>query len=283
MHTMSDLDNLRKALDAYDPNSGFNQPWEDKAVDELYIHRHTDIGSKFAKEILDTFGKNDAKWHPGGSQPTNRVELMDWSGKSFMEMFTRKILPNKFEELKRINSGRDLALAAECWLESLGPLENFECDRFKKEAPECLEDLKKLGCKLDGYNFINCRLLLSYYHWIHSPCNGTLRSIIPLPKELNFFFGENNVWLLEIDSKNVGMVYLLIIGELNVQDFDFHVKEGDELQTLDVIGSFGWGSQIMVFFKVPEDEELCVRQFTEHYFIGDRMTRKKLEIQHDNR
>lgn len=270
---MSDLSNLKKAILSFDPNSGFNQPWEDKVVDELYIHRHTHIG-EFAKEILDSFGKNDAKWHVGGTQPTDRVELMDWSGKSFMELFTRKILPDKFEELKRNCSGQDLAFCCECWLESLGPLENFECDRFKKDAPECLDDLRKLGMNIDGYSFLNCRLLLSYYHWIHMPCSGKLLKIVPLPKELNFFLGENNVWMLEILNKNIGIVYMLVIGELNVQDFDFLVKEGDDLEVLDVVGSFGWGSQFMVFFKVPEGEEMCVTKYYQHYFVGDRVTKK---------
>mmetsp|Transcript_25042 Transcript_25042/g.26122 ORF Transcript_25042/g.26122 Transcript_25042/m.26122 type:complete len:272 (+) Transcript_25042:22-837(+) len=270
---MSDIEKLKKIIRSYDPSSGFNQPWEDKLVDELYLSRYSDIGP-LAKEILETIGKNDSQWHQGGTGPTTRTDLMDWSGKTFMELFTREILPEKLQVLKKENEGQDLVQAAECWIEACGPVENLYSDRLKKEAPECKADMEAMGCKLDGYSYLNCRLLLSYYHWIHSPCNGTLKRIVPFPKEYNFF-GENSLWLLEFETKT-DPVYMLLVGELNIQDFIFHCKEGQKMETMDKVGHFGWGSQIMVFFKVPEGSEISCETSIEHYFIGDSFIKKGL-------
>lgn len=225
-------------------------------------------------EIIETIGKHDSLWHIGGTQPTDKKEYMDWSGKSFMEIFTRQILPEKLEELQKINNGQDLVQAAECWIEAFGPVEHLYSDRLKKEALDCKADMESMGCKLDGYSYLNCRLLLSYYHWIHSPCNGVLKRILPCPKEYNFF-GENNLWLLEFETKT-DPVYMLLVGELNVQDFHFHCKEGQEMKSIDKIGHFGWGSQIFVFFKVPEGSELNVEKNVEHYFVGDPFVKKGL-------
>lgn len=271
---MSDIEKLMKIVRSFDPSNGFDQPWEDKVVDELYIHRYSEIGS-YAKEILDTFGKNDANWHIGGTQPTDKLDTMDWSGKSFMQLFCREILEDKLEAMKKNNDNCDFVHSAECWIEGCGPVEGLYSDRLKKEAPKCKEDLEKMGCNLEGYEYLNCRLLLSYYHWIHSPCNGTIKRIVPFPKEYNFFFGENNLWLVEIETQT-NPVYMLIVGELNIQDFEFKVKEGQVVEPMDKIGHFGWGSQILVFFKLPKGVELDVEKNTKHYFIGDKFVKQAL-------
>jgi phosphatidylserine decarboxylase len=270
---MSDVSKLQKLVRSFDPSTGFHQPWEDKIVDELYIHRYSDIGP-LALEILEAFGKHDSHWHVGGTGPTTRKELMDWSGKSFMDLFTRTILPEKLEEMKKSNNGEDFVHSAECWVEGFGPVEEMYSDRLKKEAPECKADMENMGCKLEGYSYVNCRLLLSYYHWIHCPVNGVLKRIVPFPKEYNFF-GDNSLWLVEYETKT-NPVYLLIVGELNIQDFTFHCKEGQKMEPMDAIGHFGWGSQIMVFFKVPEGFELALERNVEHYFVGDKLIRKGL-------
>lgn len=264
---MSDISKLKKILKQFDPSQGFNQPWEDKIVDELYLSRYTDIGP-LAKEILDAIGKHDALWHVGGTGPTTRTDLMDWSGKNFMELFTRRIIPEKLKEMQEKNEGQDFVHSAECWIEGFGPIEEIYSDRLKKEAPDCKKDMENMGCKLDGYSYLNCRLLLSFYHWIHSPCNGTIKRIVPVPQEHNFF-GDNNLWLVEFETKT-NPVYLLIVGELNIQDFEFYCKEGQVVAPMDVIGHFGWGSQIMLFFKVPDGSDILCKTNIEHYFVGDK-------------
>jgi phosphatidylserine decarboxylase len=101
-----------------------------------------------------------------------------------------------------------------------------------------------------------------------------LKRIVPFPKEYNFF-GDNSLWLVEYETKT-NPVYLLIVGELNIQDFTFICKEGQTMEPMDPIGHFGWGSQIMVFFKVPEGFELALERNVEHYFVGDKLIRKGL-------
>jgi len=268
---MSDISKLKKIIKQFDPSIGFNQPWEDKLVDELYLSRYQDIGP-LAMEIIETIGKHDSLWHKGGTGPTDRKDLMDWSGKSFMDIFTREILPEKLKEMQQENKDNDFVHAAECWIEGCGPIEQLYSDRLKKEALDCKADMESMGCNLDGYSYLNCRLLLSYYHWIHSPCNGILKRIVPCPKEYNFF-GENNLWLLEFETKT-NPVYMLLVGELNIQDFIFHCKEGQEMKAMDKIGHFGWGSQIMVFFKVPKGMEICCEKNIEHYFVGDKFIKE---------
>jgi len=259
---------LTQILKQFDPKNGFDQPWEDKIVDELYLYRHQDLGT-LGMEIIQAIGKHDGLWYPGGTAPTDRVELMDWSGKSFMEIFTRNILPEKLRGLKEecMVNNKKFAQAAECWVEGFGPVENLYSDRLKKSVEDCKKDMENMGCNLEGYSYINCRLLLSYYHMIHSPVNGVVKRILPCPQESNFF-GDNALWLVEIET-DTDPVYMLIVGELNVQDFDFSIKEGQDISILDKIGHFGWGSQMLYFLKVPSGQKLALTENVAHYFVGD--------------
>jgi len=263
---MSDVTKLKQIIKQFDPQLGFNQPWEDKLVDELYLYRYQDLGP-LAMDIIQTIGKHDSLWHPGGTGPTEKTELMNWSGKSFMDIFCREIFPEKLRELKENCRNKKFASAAECWIEGCGPIDNLYSDRLKKSVEDCKKDMENMGCNLEGYSYINCRLLLSYYHCIHSPCSGVVKKILPCPQESNFF-GDNNLWLIEIET-DTDPVYMLIVGELNVQDFDFNIKEGQDINILDPIGHFGWGSQILYFLKVPSGSQLALTENVAHYFVGD--------------
>lgn len=265
---MSEISKLKQILKQFDPKLGFNQPWEDKLVDELYLYRYKDIGP-LAIDILQTIGKHDSLWHPGGTGPTEKTEMMNWSGNTFMNIFTREIFPDKLKELQEncIRSNKKFAHAAECWIEGFGPIEKLYSDRLKKSIEDCKKDMENMGCILEGYSYLNCRLLLSYYHFIHSPCSGVVKRIIACPQESNFF-GDNNLWLIEIDTDTYP-VYILIVGELNIQDFDFCIKEGQDINILDKIGHFGWGSQILYFLKVSSEKQLKLTVNVAHYFVGD--------------
>lgn len=72
---------------------------------------------------------------------------------------------------------------------------------------------------------------------------------------------------MTIDSE-FGQIYLLLVGELSIQDFDFKksmgsIKRGEE------IGNFNWGSQVVMIYERGRFPESILIKETHTYFVGD--------------
>ena len=106
------------------------------------------------------------------------------------------------------------------------------------------------------------------YYRIHSPISGKISKIIEVSPKDNFF-GENNLWILEIKNKTYGNVYLILVGELSIQDFTFKVDVGDQVKMFEEIGNFNWASQVLILFdKDKFDKEVKLKK-NGKYFMGD--------------
>jgi hypothetical protein len=80
------------------------------------------------------------------------------------------------------------------------------------------------------------------------------------------FFGENSLWILEIKTEK-SPVYLLLVGESTIQDFDFLVEKGDKLNIFDMIGYFNWGSQTLIFYDPKDYGDIQIKEKS-NYFVG---------------
>ena len=156
---------------------------------------------------------------------------------------------------------------AECEIESVETVKDTSSIIRMKKDCNVVSSFAKLGIDVGGYNFINTKLLLTYYHHIHCPVNAELHDVITIDRN-NEIFGDNMVWVLKLDSMHSTM-YLLLVGESEIQDFDFKVKIGDTLGIFDEIGNFTWGSQTLLFYKNDELDERLILSSGRHCFVGD--------------
>jgi phosphatidylserine decarboxylase len=130
--------------------------------------------------------------------------------------------------------------------------------------------MKKIGLNLENYSFVNHKLLLTFYHRIHSPVSGTVERIIPYPKEEKIF-GENALWILDINTGDKGHVYFMLVGESEIQDFNFLIKEGQHVEKFEELGNFNWGSQTVLFYDNTKfGFDINVKPNT-HFFVGDKI------------
>ena len=243
---------------------------QDKTIDSLdneiimsilYKHRHKEIGTKLQK-IINKFKFND-KW---GQYSTPDNWFVNKKYKTFMEYFKRKLSKDKFTEIK--SQKNILSLPCECNVESVAKIsDTSSIIRLKKSANRVVEDLKNIGLKnVDNLSFINMKLLKVYYHRVHSPISGKIKNIIEVAPDDNFF-GDNNLWIVEIFTKNFGSGYLMIVGELTIQDFTFRVKTGDNIEMFEEVGNFNWASQVILLFDENKFDKIKI-QSEKKYFIG---------------
>jgi len=88
------------------------------------------------------------------------------------------------------------------------------------------------------------------------------------PSQTSFLFGKNFGMILEILVNKTIKIYQLIIGELSVQNFDFILKEGDEIEKVDPEGYFLLGSQTILL--IPESlQNVSKIVVNKTYFVGD--------------
>ena len=201
------------------------------------------------------------------NQPDVLYEGNDSDLVTYQDWFTRPIKKSFLDNLKAEAKGSEIVLPNECVIESIGRVGDTESIlRLKKPAPDALNDLMRLGVPSD-YSFINMKLLTSHYHHIHSPVDGVIRRALPIHKEMPLF-GRASINFLEIDSA-IGKVFLLIIGEAVVQDFDYAVAVNQSVSQLDPIGNFNWGSQtVMLIPKIASSIRIEKRKY---YFLGSRI------------
>lgn len=232
----------------------------------LFKYRNKDIGDKL-KKIIDKF-KYNKDW---GQYNTPDEWFEDKEYTTFMQYFKRKISKDKYDEIK---SQKDnlMSLPCECNIESIGDLDDLsKVVRLKKHTNSVIQDLENIGVNnTSDLSFINMKLLKVYYHRVHSPVSGRINDIKVVAPEDNFF-GENNLWIVEIKTKKLGKVFLILVGELSIQDFDFRVKIGDEVEMFEEIGNFNWASQVIILYhKNKFDGKIGIEE-DEKYFIGEKI------------
>ena len=243
--------------------------WEFELTNLLYSQRHNYIGN-LLYEIIDLLRYNDTLWCgpiPGAPCPENLYNDR-LTYKSFMDYFTRKLNTETHNRIYQKTRDSIMIIPNECEVMDIGSLEDSsKIVSLKKGSVDFINHLKKIGLKTEGYNYINMRLLLTYYHRIHSPIKGKIERIISVPKE-DDLFGNNYLSIIDILTSN-GNVYLMVIGEANIQDFQFEIKVGQEIDTFDELGHFDWGSQTIIVY--PQNfGDLKIKEKT-HYFVGDNI------------
>jgi phosphatidylserine decarboxylase len=230
----------------------------------LFKYRNKDIGDKL-KKIIDRFKQNKT-W---GDYDTPDEWFVDKEYKTFMQYFKRKLSNQKFSEIK--SQDNLMSLPCECNIESMGVLDDIHnILRLKKSSESTISDLRDLGVKdINKLNFINMKLLKVYYHRVHSPISGKIASIIEVEPDSNFF-GDNNLWIVDIETGDFGRVYLLLVGELSIQDFTFKVKKGDRIEQFSEIGNFNWASQVIILYNRDKFDMPKIKS-GKKYFIGDKI------------
>lgn len=224
---------------------------------ELHSVRYDNIGDKLQK-IINRF-QSDVNYDTPMEWFQN-----DWN--TFMEYFTRQLTTDKFDEIK--SNDYQLAMPCECTVESIGDFSDTSSIlRLKKDTEDVVSDLKEYGVRdIEKLQFINMKLWKCFYHRVHSPISGKVVNLQSVESGDNFF-GNNTLWIVTINSDK-GLVYMLLVGELSIQDFNFKIKKGDEIKMFDEIGNFDWGSQIVLIYDPTKFKgELNVIE-EQKYFIG---------------
>lgn len=248
--------------------------WENDVLATLSPYRNDNIGENLLKSLTDTIIKNDMIWKPqvGHPEPFSSYEKNNFN--TFIEFFTRKLSNKVFFKLKKESKECQLISPNECCIESIGKVANDLSTIFnlKKPTKDFLKNLNdQYDLNLKGYNFINMELLLSYYHKVHSPISGKIKNIITI-KSPNKYFGNNMIWIVEFDTEKHGKVFLFLVGQSVVEDFEFKKHIGDTVEIFDEIGGFMWGSQTLIFYNDEffdgEKPELSVDK---HVFVGKKI------------
>ena len=230
--------------------------------------KYKEIGTENIQNLISCFKEKDAKNNKSWKMKISEVR-QEWftnSYENFMDFFNRSLTSDKFKEIKKEAKKTQIIIPNECNVESIGQIKDTSSIiRLKKSADEVSKDLMNLGVP-ENYWFVNMKLYLSYYHHIHSPISGVLKRAIPVDRKLGLF-GKNSLWFLEFETEKKP-VYLLLVGESAIQDFNFFVKKGDKIEIADKLGYFVWGSQTIILFdKESFDGELDIAK-KNHYFLG---------------
>lgn len=259
---------------------------DQKLMNTLYKFRDKNIGEKLDK-IISKF-KITTQW---GKYKTPNHWFENVEYKTFMDFFKRKLSDYKLNKILSQTENK-LSFPCECIVESLGKFNSardFNGYKFftailgekgeskklelklKKDVSNITNDLKKVGIpNIEKLSYINMKLLKSFYHRVHSPINGIVKSIIEISPK-NELFGDNILWIIKIYSKEFGMIHLLLVGELSIQDFKFNIKVGDKINMFDEIGNFDWGSQIVLIYDSNKFKFKSFISQSTKYFIGDKI------------
>jgi len=259
--TYDDHQGLKKVETLLDTNEN----GERKILNAVKDYRYKEIPLKLLNKLRKHFLKNDEITY----KPYNYHK--DWyTGepfRSFMDFFTRKLTVEKYKEIQKSSKKCSMIIPNESWIEALGNFKDTKkIIRLKKESPDVLKELKNFDINIPTYNYIDMKLLVTYYHRIHMPVTGTIKRMIPIEGK-DDFFGNNSLWILEIETEKTP-VYLLLVGESTIQDFDFLAEKGDSLNIFDIIGYFNWGSQTLIFYNPKDYEDIQIKEKSK-VFVGN--------------
>jgi phosphatidylserine decarboxylase len=254
---------INEALSILDPEviSGMSYERSQELMSNLFPVRNKKLESGVIDSIIK-YLEDGAKY----KTPKNYFE--DVKYETYMDYFRRKLSINKSLEISKNNNL--LAFPCECDVESFGSSRNTKgIVRLKESKRDAIEDFRNHGIQdVHHLNYIDMKLMKCFYHRIHSPINGVISKIDFYGKD-DPFFGDNTLWIVKIDS-NFGAVYLVLVGELSIQDFEFNYSVGDSIKQYDEIGHFEWGSQVILFYDPKKFQEPNIQKGN-RYFIGDKL------------
>lgn len=264
-------------------------------LDKLKSFRYKTIPRQTLNEITDHFTKSDEDFmnHPrfGFNQDyhyNNNLYVINKHEKnvgghgnsSFMDFFSRKLKTEVSDRIKKEAEQCEMIIPNECYIESIGEFDkekqgkpDNQILRLKKESGAyATEDLKKLDIDVRGYNYINMKLLVTFYHRIHCAVKGKIVQLIPIEGN-DDFFGKNSLWIVQYDIPGKSPIYHMLVGESTIQDFDFLKEKMDDVDIFDTLGMFNWGSQTVLLYNSKDFGELAVKEKTK-YFVGDCIFKK---------
>lgn len=274
MPNYKDVQNkINKVINSWYKGMSYEQQceWELEILNILKPYRYECIGDSELSKLVKAFVKddNDDKEITGIEIPSSYYDRKVFN--NFIEYFTRKLSLNKFEELKNKTKNCDFVTPCHGYIEAIDDVENSKrIVRLKKPYKDVIKDLEEMNIDIKGYKYIDIKLLLTHYHRIHSPVKGKIFDLIPIKKGENFF-GENSLWIVDFLTKN-GHVYMLIVGESLIQDFNFLVKKGNDIEIFQEIGHFNWGSQIVLFYDAKKFNQVILQE-NKTYFVGEILTK----------
>ena len=254
---------------------------ERKILDLIKPFRYKTIDSKILNMVLDHFIKWDEKWCQD-YKFNEKIFTIDKHSKgiSFMDYFTRKLIPSIDNKLRKQSKKCKLIVPNECHIESIGEFDkegtpDNKILRLKKESGRyATDDLKHLDIDVKGYIYINMKLLVTFYHRIHCAVSGKIKQMIPI-EGTDDFFGSNSLWIVEYESPQFKHpVYHMLVGESTIQDFDFLKEKEDEVEIYDTLGFFNWGSQTVLLIHSSDFDKLKIENIDtpkerHHHFVGD--------------
>lgn len=238
-------------------------------LSKLKTLRYKKIGAKNLKNLIECLRWKDVDYNKKVKIKMSKTSMRWYDGQpyeTFIEYFNRWLKKDKLKEIKKVASKYQIIIPCECNIESIGQInDTSSIIRLKKESRSTARDLKNLGVD-ENYFFINTKLFISYYHHVHSPISGKLIRMTPIEGEDNFF-GKNPLWFLEFETAKKP-VFLILVGESAVQDFNFLVKKNDYIEIADNLGYFAWGSQVLLLFDKNSYKGNILIKSRLHYFLG---------------
>lgn len=189
--------------------------------------------------------------------------VFEIKGHTFQDWFTRKLKTGELEKLRAARKPCFISSPCEADLINCGP--SSDPIKIKKDM-HVIPREQFVRLNLDPEcQVINFRLRKPHYHWIHSPCEGTVKIIFAFGPGNNDLFGGNSITCISIGND----VTLLMIGERSVQSFQIVDDiDGKKAETGDFIGNFNYGSQVLMLNYNHEHTEL-MRSLEQRIFILD--------------
>lgn len=263
--TFNGLENLKEIVAKKDPSMS------EDLMKALFPLRDKNIGQTL-QDIIKRFEKSAEYTTPNKWFNPNKYN-------TFMEYFQRKLSNKKTEEIESKIDQFMMVMPSESNVESIGNFtDTSSILRLKKPTNDVVKDLTDVGISdVSTMNFISLKLLKCYYHRVHCPVSGNIQKITFVGRE-EPLFGDNSLWVVEFNSDE-GRIYMLVVGELSIQDFDFNFKEGDKVNKFDELGKFNWGSQLVLIYEKDSfvSEPLIIEK--EKYFVGDGIFNKTKIVQ----
>jgi hypothetical protein len=253
--TFNGLEHLKHIVDEEDPSMS------EDLMKALFPLRNKKIG-KVLRQIIHRFEKSAKYDTPMGWFTPEKFE-------TFMSYFQRKITKDKTKDIESRTNQFSMLMPAESNVESIGDFSDTSSIlRLKKPTRDVVKDLMASGISdVATMEYISLKLLKCYYHRVHCPVDGTLQNIMYVGRE-EPLFGDNSLWIVEFDSE-FGRVYMLVVGELSIQDFKFKIEIGNKVKKFDELGNFKWGSQLVIIFEKDSFRGDALIEENQKYFVGD--------------